>query len=135
MYLYIPYKITSDDIKSIPKVIILTPKQINEKAKEVLIKYGLKFTPRPRSDHVELKTDTKKFCRKLRLLEYTADTDGNSDDVSLKKNPSTFTPEALRNVTLDTYIDFISKYPFEEILRDQNKSRPSLRKDEWKTKI
>ena len=35
------------------------------------------------------------------------------------------------DIILDTYIDFISKYPFEEILRDQNKSRPNLRKDEW----
>ena len=96
-----------------------------------MIKYGLKFTPRPRSDHVELKTDIKKFCRKLRLIEYTADTDGNSNDVRLKKNSSTFTPEAHRDVILGTYIDFISKYPFEEILSDQNKSRPNLRNDEW----
>ena len=78
-------RIASDDIKNIPKVIILTPKQINEKAKKVLIKYELKFTPRPRSDHEELKTDIKKFCIKLRLTEYTADTDGNANDISLKK--------------------------------------------------
>ena len=63
-------RIVSDDIKNILKVIILTPKQINEKAKDVLVKYGLKFTPRPRSNHVELKSDIKKFCRKLRLIEY-----------------------------------------------------------------
>ena len=51
----------------------------------------------------------------------------------MKKNLSTFTPDAHRDVILDTYIDFISKYPFEEILSDQNKSRPNLRKDEWQT--
>ena len=96
-----------------------------------MIKYRLKFTPTPRSDHVELKLDIKKFCRKLRLIEYTADTDGNSNDISLEKNPSTFTPEAHRDVILDMYIDFISKYLFEEILRDQNKSRPNLRQNKW----
>ena len=35
------------------------------------------------------------------------------------------------SVIPDTYISFISKYPFEEVSSDQNKSRPNLRKDEW----
>ena len=50
----------------------------------------------------------------------------------MKKNPSTFTPKAHRDVNiLDMYMHFVSKYPFKEILSDHNKSRPNLRKYGW----
>ena len=97
-----------------PKLLILTNRNIGSKAKETLTKYGLKFTPTPRADISELKTDVKKFCRKLRLMEYYADdpiTDDNLDP-SLVKNPSTFNPPPNRNLILDTYIDYLTKYPF-----------------------
>ena len=39
----------------------LTNRTIGSKAKETLTKYGLQFTPTPRADIIELKTDVKKF--------------------------------------------------------------------------
>ena len=64
----------------------------------------------------ELRTDIRKFCRKLRLIEFFADKDMREDD-SLVKPESTFTPYQQRDTILDTYIDFLIKYPLEEMAR------------------
>ena len=55
------------------KLLILTERAIGDKAKSVLLKFGLKCTPTLWSNHTELKSDVKQFCRKLRLIEYSAD--------------------------------------------------------------
>ena len=100
-----------------------------------MTKFGLKFTPTPRSNHVELKSDVKEFCRKLRLIEYWADkndsTNQNDFDPSLVKNPSNFNPPSHRNIILDTYIDYLTKYPFDETCQNKKKISPNLKKDEW----
>ena len=100
-----------------------------------MTKFGLKFTPTPRSNHVELKSDVKNFCRKLRLIEYWADkndsTNQNDSDPSLVKNPSNFNPPPHRNIILDTYIDYLTKYPLDETRQNKKKISPNLKKDEW----
>ena len=47
------------------------------------------------------------------------------------KNLSSFNPPAHRDIILDTYIDYITKYPFDEILKRQAKVKPNLKKEEW----
>ena len=89
---------------------------------------------------MELKPDIKKFTRKLRLMEYSAkddngkDNNNNSQNIiqdSNVRNPSTFNPPAHRDLVLDTYVDYITKYPFEDILKNKQKVTPNLKKGEW----
>lgn len=75
------------------------------------MKRGLKFTPTPLIDHQELKEDIHKFCRRLILVEYFADKDGE-DGESLVRNKSTFIPNSGRNKPLDDYMDSLLNYPF-----------------------
>jgi hypothetical protein len=49
-----------------PKIINLSKRDLSIKEIAVLER-GLKFTPTPRADSVDLKKDTEEFCRKLRL--------------------------------------------------------------------
>ena len=53
-----------------PKVIDLSSKTIDINAQSALCGYGLKFTPVPRENIIELRSDIRKFCRKLRLTEF-----------------------------------------------------------------
>jgi hypothetical protein len=51
-----------------PKVINLSNRMLTKSEIKLLIK-GLKFTLTPKSNHKELKTDSKEYTRKLRLVE------------------------------------------------------------------
>ena len=102
----------------------LSTKPIDKNALQVLTDYGLKFTPVPRQNLIELKTDIKRFARKLRLIEFFADKDLQDDD-SLVKPESNFTPNHQRDNALDTYID--------EMAQQQNKKvKDNLIKKQWK---
>ena len=48
---------------------------------------------------------------------------------SLAKNKSNFCPPRNRNITLDNYIDFLTKFPLEE-LRGKDIKRSNLTKEE-----
>ena len=127
-----PLAVSRNTIK--PKVLILTERAIEDKAKSVLLKFGLKFTPTPRSNHTELKRNVKKFCRKLRLIESSADkinsTINNGQDPGLVRNASKFNPPAHRDVFLDKYIDFLTKYPLEKATQNTKRVINNLKKDE-----
>ena len=113
-----------------PKVINISGKTIDKDIKNVLIKYGLKFTPIPQRNLIELRTDIRKFCRKLRLIEFFAE-EPTIEDNSLVKPESTFHPNRNRVPILDTYIDFLLKYPLEEKARQMEKVKYNLTKQEW----
>ena len=51
-----------------PKVIDLSSKTIDINAQSALC--GLKFTFVPRENIIELRSDIRKFCRKVRLTEF-----------------------------------------------------------------
>ena len=103
---------------------------IDEHAKDVLINYGLKFTPVPASNLIELRADIRKFCRKLKLKEFFAGKETHNDK-SLVKPKSVFSPQRNRDAIPDTYIDFLVKYPLEE-KRDQLSRVPNnLNKNQW----
>ena len=112
------------------KVINISGKNIDKDIKNVLIKYGLKFTPTPHRNLIELRTDIRKFSRKLRLIEYFAE-EPTTEDNSLVKPESSFYPTRNRDPILDTYIDFLLKCPLEEKARQMEKVKYNLTKQEW----
>ena len=70
------------------------------------------------------------------MIEYSANendsTNQNDLDSSLVKNPSNFNPPPNRDTILDTYIDYLTKYPFDETYQNKKKKiSPNLKKDEW----
>ena len=67
-----------------------------------LLEHGLKFTPTPKSDKVDVVTDTEEFCRKLRLKEFFQNE--NNNDISLVKNNKGFKPPLNRDKHLEDYI-------------------------------
>ena len=99
----------------------LSKSQIN------LLNKGLKFTPTPKRNIFELKKDIETFSRKLRLVEFFAETE-NFDDDSLVRNKSTFNPPRNRERNLNMVIDFLNKQDFPE-RKPNNKS--NLSKEEY----
>ena len=66
---------------------------------------GLKFTPTPQSNSIQLTCDLKTFARKLRLTEYFDDhnvTPIDQKNESLVKSKSMFYPPRNRNKELET---------------------------------
>ena len=61
---------------------------------------------------VEQNNNSNKLLKK-ELFEDKADASDN--DESLAKNKSNFCPPRNRNITLDNYIDFLTKFPLEEL--------------------
>ena len=75
-----------------------------------LLERGLKFTPTPKQNTSELKTDIHEFNRKIRLLEYFNDRKPNEDDGSLVKNPSDFVPPKSEDKFLNTFFEATTNY-------------------------
>ncbi len=77
-----------------------------------ILRKGLKFTPTPRPNKEELKADISHFNRKMRLSEFFVDLD-YTDDGSIVRNKSKFTPGRHRDAHLDRFVDHISNIPLE----------------------
>ena len=99
--------------KTLPKVINLSTKPLSKMAQSILINKGLKFTPLPKKNTVELEADIRNFTRKLRLMEFSVDR-REYNDPSLVNPPSTFTPERGRDRLLDIYVDFLHNLPLNQ---------------------
>ena len=113
-----------------PKLLNLSSTTINKEVKQVLTKYGLKLTPIPKTNLTEVKADIRKFCRKLRLIEYFSDRQ-ETESIDIVKPESTFTPPKNRDPVLDTYTDFLTTYPLEELAEKQSVVKDNLTKAEW----
>jgi hypothetical protein len=83
------------------RIINLSQRHISVNEKKILEK-GLKFTPTPRRDSLDLIKDTEEFCRKLRLREYFENEE--NVDKSLVRNKSKFKPQPNRDKHLDDFI-------------------------------
>ena len=81
-----------------------------------LLSKGLKFTPSPNHNLLELQCDVDDFCRKLRLQEYFFSNTPQLNS-SLISNSSTFTPNKHRNQYLDTVINVMEKISTPENLK------------------
>ena len=113
-----------------PKLINTSGKTINKDIKNVLINHGLKFTPKPWRNLIELRTNSRKFCLKFRLIEFFAEKP-SIEYTSLVNPESTFSPNRNRDLILDIYIDFLLKYPLEDKAKRIEKVKYNLTKLEW----
>jgi len=75
---------------------------------------GLKFTPTPKSNQQEIKSDIDEFCRKLRLKEMFV---GENMDPSLVRNRSGYNTNSGRDKHLDNYIKSIKSFPIKKITK------------------
>ena len=120
---------TSEDCFCNLKIVNLSSKELTEGQIKLLSK-GLKFTPTPKKDVCEISADIQNFCTKLRKKEFFEDkSDASDTDESLAKNKSNFCPPRNRNITLDNYIDFLTKFPLEE-LQVKDIKRSNLTREE-----
>ena len=111
-----------------PKVINLSNYELTETQKTVLFK-GLKFTPTPKTNTFELKSDIRNFSRKLRLIEFFAtEQGGHEEEESIHQNKSSFCPPVNRDKKLDAAINFINGLNLSQ--PESNKS--NLSKKQWK---
>ena len=74
-----------------PKVINLSSTCLTDTQVRVLSK-GLKFTPTPRRNTIEMEKDIHNFTRKLRLTEYFADENDITFDEQTEPLKVPFTP-------------------------------------------
>lgn len=72
-----------------PKIINISQKNFSIHEIE-LLKRGLKFTPTPKKNDVDVIKDTEEFCKKLRLREFFQNSE-NSDE-SLVRNKVILNP-------------------------------------------
>lgn len=84
------------------KIINLSSVQLDT-ATVSLLRRGLKFTPTPNRNSVELSKDIREFSRNLKLLGFFSDNDYNTD--SLARNKSTFNPRRGLDRNLDMCTD------------------------------
>lgn len=118
-------KLENNKTRIKPKVINISDFDLTADEIRVL-SYGPKFTPTPSTNVQELQGDVKEFCRKLRLTEYFGD--NTQIDESLVRPKSGFNPGRNQNILLDTYIDFLTKYPLEP----PSKHKTNISNNEWK---
>ena len=94
-------------------VTIINMSNIDLSAGELsILMRGLKFTPTPKPNKEELKADISHFNRKMRLSEFFVGLD-YTDDGSIVRNKSSFTPGRHRDAHLDRFVDHISNIPLE----------------------
>ena len=103
----------------------LSKRTLSESEIKVLLK-GPKFTPTPRENVKELKSDIYEFCRKLRLCEFFYDSE-KVESINVVECKSNFTPDRNRDTILDNYIEFLSEYEFTSNPKRLN----NLQKNEW----
>ena len=124
-------EIKKKEIMTKPKIFNLSNKVLSQQHVNVL-RRGLKFTPTPLPNKIELKNDIQQFSRKLRLLEFfykenESEEEKSSDD-SIIKNKSAFNPPRNRDKILDQNIDSLNSLNFPNL---QKAPKSNLSKLEW----
>ena len=92
---------------------------------------GLKFTPTPQSNSIQLTCDLKTFAHKLRLTEYFDDhnvTTIDQKNESLVQGKSMFYPPRNRNKELETHISFINNI---DIANEKSNKKSNFSPKEW----
>ena len=101
---------------------------------------GLKFTPIPDEDRVQLGTDIDEFCRRLRLNYMFFEEDEESNDVRdepLVRNKSSFNPKPTKDKHLEETINNLKTNPLENrknvkdnLSRGERKALSQLKSDQ-----
>ena len=125
-------RITDDDI-GVNTVVNLSSSQLST-AETSLLSKGLTFCPLPpRLDTFQLKKDFIHFTRRLRLKEYSRDTEDDSEEDEAYKplrRTSVWTPPINRDTALETYIKAIENSIQEQIQRPRKFYRDNLTREE-----
>jgi hypothetical protein len=91
-----------------PNIINLSSYKLEDSETRLLSK-GLKFTPTPVTNTMDLEKDIQNFGRKLRLLEFFDEDNTQESDVNLVRNKSKFTPPRNRDTNLDMCVDYLTR--------------------------
>ena len=119
-----------------PKIINLSCKTFTKQQLDIL-KKGLKFTPTPQKNLVDLKNDLKVFANKLRTIEYFANNKPTSNDnieasssqeiTLLVKNKTNFCASKSEN-NFENQVEFLANLPLDNIY---TKLTNNLSKTQW----
>ena len=90
-----------------PKIFNLSSKTLSRYQTNILLR-GLKLTPTPKRNNIELKSNIENYTRRLKLAEFFQSKKRNHSEENLFQEPSTFTPPRNRNRDLDHQIDVLS---------------------------
>ena len=92
---------------------------------------GLRFTPTPQSNSIQLTCDLKTFAHKLRLTEYFDNHNVmtiEQKNESLVQGKSMFDPARNRNKELETHISFINNI---DIANEKSNKKGNFSPKEW----
>ena len=107
-----------------PKIFNLSNKLLSQQHVNVLCR-GLKFTPTPLPNKIELKNYAPQFSSKLRLLEFFYNEDESeeeeSSDDSIIKTKSAFSSPRNRDKILDQSIDSVNSLNFPNLQKSTKK--------------
>ena len=87
-----------------PKIFNLSSKTLSKYETNILL-CGLKFTPTPKRNNIELKSNIQNYTRRLRLAEFFQNKEANDSEENLFQRQSTFTQPRNRDRDLDHQID------------------------------
>ena len=114
-----------------PKIFNLSNKALSQQHVNVL-RRGLRFTPTPLPNKIELKSDVQQFSRKIGLLELfykeNESEEEKSSDGSVIKNKSVFNLPRNKDKILDQNIESLNNLNFPNL---QKAPKSNLSKLEW----
>ena len=122
--------LTEENKCSQPKLFNLSNTTLSKCQRNILLR-GLKFTPTPQSNSIQLTCDLKTFAHKLRLTEYFDDhnvTTIDQKNESLVQGKSMFYPLRNRNKELETHISFINNI---DIANEKSNKKSNFSPKEW----
>ena len=90
-----------------PKIFYLSKKTLSRYQVNILLR-GLNFTPTPKRNIIQLKSDIHNYIRKLRLTEFFHNAPENNNLQNLFKTKFHFTPSRNRDRYLDHQIDILN---------------------------
>ena len=96
-----------------PKIFNLSSKTLSRYQTTILLR-GLKFTPTPKHNNIELKSNIQNYTRRLRLAEFFQNKEAN-DSENLFQKQSTFTPPRNRDRDLDHQTDVLNNLNLERM--------------------
>ena len=107
-----------------PKIINISSRELSSNEIK-LLERDSKFTPTPRRNETELKTDIQEFGRELRLLEHF-DNHQQEQENSLIRNKSNFVPPKSSDIYLSVFLEAKSNYHKQDSQPTQENKRDKL---------
>ena len=105
-----------------PKIFNLSSKTLSRYQTNVLLR-GLKFTPSPKANNIELKSNIQKYTRRLRLAEFFLSKEAKDYEENLFQKLSTFNPPRKRDRDLHHRTDVLNNLNLDKM---ETKSESNL---------